>query len=131
MFEVSPGIIALMAFAAVSCFAFAAGQYFVSEARLNRRIAGQEREQDTRFSDSFNRLVVRYFDEKRFKVEGAFRSKLRQQLLRAGFFHPNAINYYIFARVGAVIALPVFTYALVILFMPSSGALLKSLLIGV
>jgi tight adherence protein C len=103
----------------------------VSEARLNRRIAGQEREQDTRFSDSFNRLVVRYFDEKRFKVEGAFRSKLRQQLLRAGFFHPNAINYYIFARVGAVIALPVFTYALVILFMPSSGALLKSLLIGV
>jgi tight adherence protein C len=131
MIEVSPGIISLMAFAAVSCFAFVAGQYFVSEARLNQRMAGKEREQAGRLADSLNHLVVRYFDEKRFKVEGAFRSKLRQGLLRAGFFHPNAINYYIFARVGAVIALPLFTYALVVLFMPSSGALLKSLLIAV
>jgi tight adherence protein C len=51
--------------------------------------------------------------------------------LRAGFFHPNAINYYIFARVAAAVALPVLTYALVVVFMPSSGALLKSLLIAV
>src|SRR5205807_10628189 len=94
MFETSPAIISLLAFAAVTCLAFAAGQYFVTEARLNQRIAPREREQEARLVDNLNELVLRYFDEKRFKVEGAVRSKLRQELLRAGFFHPNAINYY-------------------------------------
>jgi tight adherence protein C len=131
MFESTPAIISLMAFAAVTCLAFAAGQYLVTEARLNQRIAPKEREQAARLTDNLNDLVLRYFDEKRFKVEGAVRSKLRQELLRAGFFHPNAINYYIVARLGAVVAFPVLTYALIVLLMPNSAALVRLVLMVV
>jgi tight adherence protein C len=133
MFEVSPVIIALMSFATVTALVFVAGQYFVTEARVQQRIVAREHEAEpgSRFLEGINAVVVRYFDEKRFKVEGATRSKLRQELLRAGFFHPNAINYYIFARIGAVIAFPLLTYVFITTFMGSSGALLKFILIAV
>ncbi|MGE9007773.1 type II secretion system F family protein [Leptospira interrogans] len=131
MFEVSPVFIALMAFATVAGLVFVAGQYFVAEARVQQRIAPREHEQGTRFFDGINSIVVRYFDEKRFKVEGPTRSKLRQELLRAGFFHPNAINYYIFARISAIVAFPLLTYVFIATFMGSSGALIKFILVAV
>jgi tight adherence protein C len=131
MFEATPTVISLMAFAAVTCLVFVAGQYLATEARLNQRIAPREREYGARLADNLNHLVVRYFDEKRFKVEGSVRSKLRQELLRAGFFHPSAINFYIFARLGAVVALPVLAYALIVIFMPNSSALVKLVLMVV
>jgi tight adherence protein C len=131
MFEVSPVFIALMAFAAVTGLVFVAGQYFVTEARVQQRIAPREREQVSKFLEGINTVVVKYFDEKRFKVEGPMRSKLRQELLRAGFFHPNAINYYIFARIGAVVAFPLLTYAFIMVFLSSSAALVKFILIAV
>jgi len=68
---------------------------------------------------------LKYFNEKRFKVEGPVRSKLRQDLLRAGFFHANAINYYIFWRIGLVLALPVLGYAIAVILLYDYGPLAK------
>jgi tight adherence protein C len=131
MFQVSPMLITLMAFAAVTGLVFVAGQYFVMEARVQQRIAPRESERGSRFVEAINAIVVKYFDEKRFNVDGPMRSKLRQELLRAGFFHPKAINYYIFARIGAVVAFPLLSYAFITLFMGSSGTLVKFALIAV
>lgn len=129
--DFSPALIAVMAFAAVTGLVFVAGQYFVTEARVQQRIAPRERSESSRLLDSLNDLIVRSFDEKRFKVEGPGRSKLRQELLRAGFFHPSAINYYIFARLGAAIALPLVGYTLIVVFLPTATALIKFVLIAV
>jgi tight adherence protein C len=131
MFDASPVLIALLAFAAVTGLAFVAGQYFVMEARVQQRIASREPEQGSRFVDGLNNLVLKYFDEKRFKVEGPVKSKLRQELLRAGFFHPNAINYYIFARLAGLVALPVLAYVVIALFLPNASTLIKFVLLAV
>lgn len=127
MFEASPILIALMAFAAVSGLVFVAGQYLAGEMKVQQRIAAPMRQPETgaRLLDGLNAVVLKYFNEKRFKVEGPVRSKLRQELLRAGFFHANAINYYIFWRIGVVIALPVLGYAIAMILLPTYGPLAK------
>lgn len=129
MLEVSPVFIALMAFAAVTGLVFVAGQYFVTEARVQQRIAPREQNRNKKLVDGLNAVVVKYFDEKRFKVEGPVRSKLRMDLIRAGFFHPNAINYYIFARLATVVAGAVLVYVLIAIFLSDSGTVTKLSLI--
>jgi tight adherence protein C len=128
MFEVSPVVIALMAFAAVSGMVFVAGQYLVRELKVQQRIAAPMRRQADSGSgalEGLNAIVLKYFNEKRFKVEGPVRAKLRQQLLRAGFFHANAINYYIFWRVGLVLVLPVLGYGIAAIMLADRGPLAK------
>jgi tight adherence protein C len=114
MLEVSPALIGLMAFAAVTGVVFVGGQYVVREIRVQQRIAAPLRERDTssKLFESLNSIIVKYFDEKRFSVEGPVKSKLRQDLLRAGYFHVNAINYYIFWRIGVVVAFPLVAYVI-------------------
>jgi tight adherence protein C len=127
MFDASPVVIAVMAFAAVSGLVFVVGQYVIREIKVQQRIAAPMREQESgsRLLDSLNAVVLKYFNEKRFKVEGPVRSKLRQELLRAGFFHANAINYYIFWRVGLVIGLPVLGYTIAVIVLSDYGPLAK------
>jgi tight adherence protein C len=126
MLETSPVLIALMAFAAVTGLVFVAGQYFLTEARIQQRIApGRERDQSSKLLDGLNNVILKYFDEKRFNVEGPVRSKLRQELLRAGFFHPNAINYYIFGRIGLVVAFPLLAYVLNLTLLSEASSIAK------
>ncbi|MBR0939086.1 type II secretion system F family protein [Bradyrhizobium jicamae] len=127
MFESSPVLISLMAFAAVSGLVFVAGQYVTREMKVQQRISLplRDRESAPRAFDSLNSVVLKYFNEKRFKVEGPARTKLRQELLRAGFFHPNAINYYIVWRLGLVVALPILGYLVTLLLMSDSNPLAK------
>ncbi len=125
MFENSPALIVLMAFAAVTGLAFVAGNYFTTEIKVQQRIAVRERKQSPKLLDGLNTVIVKYFDEKRFKVEGPVRSKLRQELLRSGFFHPNAINYYIFARLGLVVAFPLLAYVFTVALMGQASAIAK------
>ncbi len=127
MFEASPVLIALMAFAAVSGLVFVAGQYLVREIKVQQRIAAPMRQPESGSSllDGLNAVVLKYFNEKRFKVEGPVRSELRQKLLRAGFFHADAISYYIFWRIGLVIGLPVLGYAIAVILLYDYGPLAK------
>jgi len=58
-------------------------------------------------ASGFDALVSTIFDEKRFGVEGSMRTKLRRDLIRAGFFRVDAIKYYIFARMATVVVLAI------------------------
>ncbi len=132
MFDISPILIALMAAAAVTGLVFVGGQYFLTEARIQQRIAPtRERDKSSKLLDGLNSVIVRYFDEKRFKVEGPVRSKLRQELLRAGYFHPNAINYYIFARLGVVVAFALLGYVVNVTLLAQASSIAKFVLIAI
>lgn len=136
MFDSSPALIAIMAFAAVSGLVFVTGQYLMREMKVQQRISVPMREsyesgQESapRVLDGLNNLVLKYFNEKRFKVEGPARSKLRLELLRAGFFNPSAISYYIFWRLGVVVGFPVLGYLTTVILMPDYSALAKLALV--
>ena len=55
---------------------------------------------------------------------------MRQNLIRAGFFHPNAISYYIFARIGVAVAFPILAYVLIATMLGQSSAIIKFVLIA-
>ena len=133
MFETSPVLIALMAFAAVTGMVFVAGQYLVREIKVQQRITAPVRELESGSSllGGLNAVIVKYFDEKRFKVDGPARSKLRLGLFRAGFFHPNAINYYIFWRIGFVVALPLVAYVIAETLLADKSSLAKLGLVAI
>ena len=61
-------------------------------------------------------MVARHFDEKRFGVDDTLRGQLRLNLIRAGYFRKDAINFYVFWRLAAVVLMPVVAYFLVSFF---------------
>jgi len=130
MWEGSPALIVFMAFAAVTGVVFVTGQYFTREMRVQQRIGGSVREREQSWRRGFDAVVAKYFDERRFQLDSSARSKLRMDLFRAGFFHPNAINYYIFGRIGLVIALPVAAYLFAQAVLGDRSSLLKFMLVA-
>jgi tight adherence protein C len=98
------------AFMAVAGIAFAVGQLVTSRNRLQRRLpaAGARiSEALTGASgDGIGALVAQRFTEDRFGIGQGFRQELRLKLVRSGYFGPNAVQFYVFARVCAVIAVP-------------------------
>jgi tight adherence protein C len=102
-----PALIPALLFGAVVSIVFVAGQYVSAYSRVNRRLstAPSDLAGDQPFAP-WRRFVVRYFAETRFGVADAQREKLRRELLKAGYFSPYAVNYYIGARLGSVLVLP-------------------------
>jgi len=98
-------LITILAFGAVAIGVFAIGQFIAVQIRVHQRVAAQGRDVETApgLATGFDALVSTFFDEKRFGVEGSARTKLRRELIRAGFFHVDAIKYYIFARIATVV----------------------------
>jgi tight adherence protein C len=98
-------LITILAFGAVAIGVFAIGQFIAVQIRVHQRVAAQGRDVETApgLASGFDALVSTFFDEKRFGVEGSARTKLRRELIRAGFFHVDAIKYYIFARIATVV----------------------------
>jgi tight adherence protein C len=98
-------LITFLAFGAVAIGVFAIGQFIAVQIRVHQRVAAQGRDVETApgLTSGFDALVSTFFDEKRFGVEGSVRTKLRRELIRAGFFHVDAIKYYIFARIATVV----------------------------
>jgi tight adherence protein C len=98
------------AFMAVAGFAFAVGQLVVGRNRLQRRLpATGARISDAltgASGDGIGALVAERFTEVRFGIGQRFRQELRLKLVRAGFFGQNAVQYYVFSRVCAVLAVP-------------------------
>jgi tight adherence protein C len=105
--ELSFLLIPILAFGAVAIGVFAIGQFIAVQIRVHQRVAAQGRDVETApgLASGFDALVSTFFDEKRFGVEGSVRTKLRRELIRAGFFHVDAIKYYIFARIATVVVL--------------------------
>src|SRR6516162_3499590 len=94
-------LIAVLVFGAVAIAVFIVGQIATVQFRVRRRVAAQAQDdapESPGLVSTLDSIVSTYFDEKRFGLQGSVRAELRRELIRAGFFHPEAINYYIFAR---------------------------------
>ena len=131
-----PTFIAILAFGAVTAVVFVIGRLVVNQARVQQRVgapvrtsAGSAAPQG--FAESFDYLVKTYFDERRFGVEGSVRSNLRRELVRAAFFSPKALNYYIFARLVVAIILPAIAYLLGEVFLADQPWYLKLLVVAI
>jgi tight adherence protein C len=120
MFEYLPVFVAVLAFSSVAALALLIGQYVASQAHLRRRLTapGQGLSSPTaQRATALQEFIRKHFDERRFGVDSALRSKLRYNLVRAGFFRSDALKYYIFARLAAVVVIPLLAYIGIALFL--------------
>jgi len=125
-------LIVSTSFLAVAAVVFVLGQYFNSERLVRRRLSpggGAVPEQEPR--SNFSTLVVQHFTEERYGVDSALKRKLKTQLLRAGFFSPFAVRYYVFARLCTVVALPGFVFIASKIFSPALPAMIDTVLVSV
>jgi tight adherence protein C len=128
MFEYLPLLVAVLAFSSVAALALFVGQYVSSQAHLRRRLAAPVQAPLQR-SRPLQEFVTKHFDERRFGVDRTVRGKLRNALVRAGYFHSKALNYYIFARVVVAVGLPSLVYVCIQLFLAELAWLPKLLIV--
>jgi tight adherence protein C len=123
MSDWTPFVVAVLAFAAMAGIAFVVGQYYLRESHLQRRLPVPQAvtlDPGRQAAGSIGRLVTRHFDERRFGVDDTLRGKLRMNLIRAGYFRKDAINFYVFWRVMAVIGIPIVCYTIFRLLAPNA-----------
>ena len=122
-------IIAL-SFAAVAAVVFVLVQAVAGRAQLRRRLPAGAQPYNVAIGKSgggLNTLVAEHFTEERFGVDAKLRARLRRDLLRAGYFGNDAVNFYIFARICTVVALPCIVFLAFRLFAPSTPRLIELL----
>jgi tight adherence protein C len=112
MLEMTPLFVIAVAFGAVTVIIFLIGNYFTSQVATQRRLPVPESGPESAgISESrVPNFFLAAFDEKKFGIEGPLRTRLRRDLLKAGYFSDQAIRYYIFARLAVVVAFPTLTY---------------------
>jgi tight adherence protein C len=91
------------AFASVAGITFTVGHLITSRNRLQRRLPTAVA---LASGDNVDDLVGEPFGDNRFRLGDKLGKELRLKLVRAGYFSPRAVRFYIFARVCAVIAAP-------------------------
>src|SRR5229473_1697870 len=125
--DLSALLITFLVFGAVAIAVFVIGQFIAVQTRVRRRVAAHaaDAEASPRLGLGFDALVSTYFDEKRFGIKDSVRAELRRELIRAGFFRADAINYYIFARMASVVVLTITGYLFVELFLADAEWYLK------
>ena len=105
----------LASFLAIAGIAFVVGQYLETRIDLRRRMpAGATAANSSSPSpqSAIGALVSETFTEERFGVDVKLRQKLRRDLVRAGFFSPYAVRYYVFSRFCTVVVLPMAVFLL-------------------
>jgi tight adherence protein C len=110
-----PALIVSLAFVSVAGIIFVLGQIYSAYAHIQRRLPASTEQflnEGVPARASFHSFVTKHFDEKRFRVDGSFHSKLRQNLLKAGYFSPDAVNFYLFARIASIIGFLAFAFIL-------------------
>lgn len=114
MRDVIPLLISLLSFAAIAAAVFVAGQFLIGQRQLQRRLSTPARITASSTADDrlslLQGLVAKYFSDTRFGVDSTLRGKLRHELLRAGYFRTDALNYYLFFRMALPVLLPTFAY---------------------
>src|SRR3989442_4709236 len=134
MQEFIPLFVALLSFGTVAAIVFVAGQYLATQAQMQRRLPGSIRAASNSSIASppsgLQAFIAKHFDEKRFVVDRTLRGKLRRELLRAGYFRSDAINYYLFFRIALAILLPSSAYLVSDILLANSPWYLKLLVVG-
>lgn len=130
-------LIAIMglAFAAVAAAVFAAAQSYLSRDQMRRRLSAPASapiasNANAAKAASFRWLIAEHFVEGQFGVDTALRTKLRRELVKAGYFNDDAIRYYIFARLCTVLALPVSVFLVLQLIAPAAPIHLLLIVVG-
>jgi tight adherence protein C len=126
-------VIITIAFTAVSGAVFVLGQYFDSKRQMRRRlpVAGSSAVLNQGPPSTFSALVSQHFTEERYGVDGAFKQKLKLQLMRSGFFSPLALRYYVFSRLCTVIVLPGMAFLVGRVFAPDMSPVLNFVMLSV
>jgi tight adherence protein C len=128
MTEFAPTIFLLLMFSAVAAVVYVVGRYVTVQVQMQRRLPISGAVSEALSLQSTTRLqdfIARNFDERRFGVDNTLRGKLRRDLVRAGFFRNDALNFYIFARIALVIVLPTLAYLTMQVFLPQMPLVLK------
>ncbi len=97
------------AFVSVAGITFSVGQLIASRSRLQRRLPAGAIVSDAlalTSPDASGPLVGRPFNEERFGFGQKAGKELRLKLVRAGYFSPGAVRFYVLARIGAVMVAP-------------------------
>lgn len=129
MAELTPLLVTLLAFGAVSSLTFLAVRLFSTQLQVQRRRAQSGSEVSAPLLDNVRSLVSVYFDEKRFGVGGKVRSNLRRDLIRAGYFNVNAISNYIFLKLALVIGVPIASYLVIATVLSGASWPIKLLIV--
>jgi tight adherence protein C len=129
MEQLLPYLIVLLAFGAVSVLIFVVGQFVSGQARLQRRLsmstpaAGLSAVRPP--EGALQRFVSRHFDEKRFGIDTTLRGKIRSELLKAGYFRNDVVNYYIFVRLAVAVIFPTVCYLVLVFFFGNLSVTIK------
>jgi tight adherence protein C len=133
MQESIPLIVAILSFGTVSAVVFLVGQQFWVQSRIQRRLSLPTPSSNPTGArpGALDAFIGKHFDVKRFGIDDSLRGKLRRELVQAGYFKNDAVNYYIFSRLVAVIILPLLSYIVVEAFLPGLGQLLKLAVVSI
>jgi tight adherence protein C len=133
MQESIPLIVAILSFGTVSAVVFLVGQHVWVRSRIQRRLSLPTPTSNPTGArpGALDAFIGKHFDVKRFGIDDSLRGKLRRELVQAGYFKSDAVNYYIFSRLVAVIILPLLSYIVVEAFLPGLGQLLKLAVVSI
>src|SRR5260370_2840103 len=133
MQESIPVIVAILSFGTVSAVAFLVGQYVWVQSRIQRRLSLPTPASNPAIAQpsALDAFIARHFDVKRFGIDESIRGKLRRELVQAGYFRNDAVNYYIFSRLMTVIIVPLLGYIVVETFLPGLSQLLKLAVVSI
>jgi tight adherence protein C len=133
MQESIPLIVAILSFGTVSAVAFLIGQHVWVQSRIQRRLSRPTPTSNPTGArpGALDAFIGKHFDVKRFGIDDSLRGKLRRELVQAGYFKNDAVNYYVFSRLVAVIILPLLSYIVVEAFFPGLGQLLKLAVVSI
>ena len=97
------------AFVSAAGITFSVSHLITSRNRLQRRLPAGATISDAlalTSCDDGGALAGEPFQDDRFGIGQKLSKELRLKLVRAGYFSPRAVRFYVLARVGAVIAAP-------------------------
>src|SRR5271170_5410311 len=97
------------AFVSAAGITFSVGHLITSRSRLQRRLPAGVGLSDALAlgaGDDVGALTGEAFQDDRFGLGPKLGKELRLKLVRAGYFSPRAVRFYVLARIGAVIATP-------------------------
>lgn len=133
MFEVTPLLIAFIAFVAVTTSIIVLGRAFSHQASVQRRLPlpiNPTAIQGEIPATNPLSLLINKLDEKKLGINSALRAKIRRELVRAGYFSDEAVRNYVLAKFGLVVLLPILAYLFSEVFIGPFGYLNLAIVAG-